>query len=125
MRNFFSDKKINIFLPNPVPFVKTEKGVEVYKNLKIGNFGTQFWDTSIVQPCKPSWKAGKPSLQTLFSDKKGRIRQEKAKVCTPPTFSDSEGTYDDDDDDDEMMEKSVLMMMQTNTLHFFTKSREV
>ena len=29
-----------IFLPNPVPFVKTEKGLEVYKNLTIGNFGT-------------------------------------------------------------------------------------
>ena len=124
MCNLFSDKKINIFLPNPLPFVKTEKGMEIYKNLTIGNFGTQFWDTSIVQPCKPSWKAGKPSLQTLFSDKKGRIRQEKAKVCTPPTFSDSEGTYDDDDDD-EMIEESVLLTMQTNALLFFTKSREV
>ena len=99
--------------------------MEVYKNLTIGNFGTQFWDTSIVQPCKPSWKAGKPSLQTLFSEKKGRIRQEKAKVSISPTFSDSEGTYDEDDDDDEMIEESVLLMMQTNTFLFFTKSREV
>ena len=65
-----------------------------------------------------------PSLQTSFSDKKGRIRHEKAKVCTPRTFPDSEGTYDDDDDD-EMIEESVLLIMQTNTLLFFTKSRVV
>ena len=43
MCNLFRDKKINIFLPNPVPFVKTEKGMEVYKNLTIGNFGTLSW----------------------------------------------------------------------------------
>ena len=36
-------KKVNIFLPNPVPFVKTEKGMEIYKNLTIGNFGTLSW----------------------------------------------------------------------------------
>ena len=116
MCNLFSDKKINIFLPNPVPFVKTEKSMEVYKNLTIGNFGTQVLSNRANQ-------VGKPSLQTFFSDKKGRIRREKAKVCTPPTFSDSEGTYDDDDN--EMIEESVLLMMQTNTLLFFTKSREV
>ena len=72
-------------------------------------FLQQIHTTSIVQPCKPSWKAGKPSLQTLFSDKKGRMRHEKANVCTPRTFNDSEGTYDDDDDDDEMIEESVVI----------------
>ena len=31
------------FLPNPVPFVKTEEGVEISKNLKIGSFGSLCW----------------------------------------------------------------------------------
>ena len=89
--------------------MKTEKDVEVYKNLTIGNFGIRRLGMKLgLSSTNPYNKycltvqtkleIRKAEFANIIFRKKGRIRHEKAKVCTPSTFSDSEGTRRRGDD---------------------------
>ena len=70
--------------------MKTEKGMEVYKSLTIGNFGTL-----------------RNEIWPFFNKSKLQGQGQVQGVYTKYLF-DSEGTYDDNDDD-EMIEESVVI----------------